>query len=278
MKRICFVLAAIACLLSAGCSTTNDISVQTDLDTPLVNTQVNTTTVSSSVTEDEISYAVLDTANKLSVSEHDITLVPDCEINTDVSMSVVNINGVSVDIRNIALDELLFLTGTELNRFGTTYLERDTHCFVGYMYGVAGESDPTYAGMNVTIDGVTYDGGDLPTFGTTFAVEVMQNDDILILDEGIDSSEFDRYMVKGIETDLFFTENDFSIVFAGGIQVGMSREDCVSVFGDGHAVVSNQECEQIYIYNNGINTMVTIFEPDEFTGEYILDSIELINN
>lgn len=272
MRKSHFAIMTAVCLLSTGCSTAEAPS-----DAIQTTVRPETTSVSSAVT-DVIAVDVADDFNKTSISEHGIVLVPDCEINTDVNMNIVNINGIDVDISDIMLDKLLSVTGTELNRFGTTYHDRDTHRFVGYTYGVSGEPDPAYEGMNVTIDGITYDGGDLSTFGTTFTVEVMQGDDVLVLDEGINSSEFDQYRVKGIEADLFYTENDFSIIFADNIQVGMSRDDCIAVLGDGRFVDFGSETAQMYIYNNGINTMVTIFEPDEFTGEYVLDSIELINN
>lgn len=208
-------------------------------------------------------------------------LVPECPVNTNLALGDMTINNVNVAFTDMKLTDLLSTTATEHNAFSSCNDSIGDYMFTGVMFGVAGEPDPEYSGMTVTIDGVEYDGGSFPTFGTTYAVEVLGTDGVVVYDDEFDINKAGEYTVKAIHSSEFFLEEDFDVLFCNGLKAGMTQDEAFALLGEPFLYEEDDFWGNEYLYNNGTHTLSLLVESDtDDNGNevFIVDEITLFNN
>lgn len=171
---------------------------------------------------------------------------------SEAGLSKVSINGTDVDIQDITLGDMLETAGLTQCIYASTDLQLADYEFVSGMYGKL--ADKT----------------DIFSFGSLLSIEIVDDDGNLVYgNSDIDSSSC---AVKGIYTSDFFMQDDFDVVFYGGIKCGMPIEEAyTSLEDEGFIFGKSLDHSEGHHYCNGRQVMI-IRQKDG-----IVDDIMLLN-
>lgn len=191
------------------------------------------------------------------VSDSEYTLVPCVSVNVspDVDLSHVTINNVEIDMSDITLAEALELTGLTHVPFGSAGITAEDFYFESDMFGIRyGETND----MSVDFE------------GTIVCIEVLDEQGALMENDTLDENSYDKYKVKAIDCDNFWTRDDFEIIYGNGIKSGMPKDDFISLMGEG------EELSDYAAYNNGKNTLLVKYDTED--GVDVVDEVIIFNN
>lgn len=159
--------------------------------------------------------------------------ITEANISDEIDLSKVTINGAEVSISDISLSDMLSATKIKHCIYGSTSIDVDNYNFFSGMFGL--QTDET----------------DITSFeGTMVSIEVVDEKNNVVSQPDLDEKDFGAYKVVGVHTSDFFTHDDFSVSYYGGITTGMAKADLVDILGDG--IIINDEI----IYKNTNNTMI----------------------
>jgi hypothetical protein len=171
-------------------------------------------------------------------SEASYVIVPDVEVNTftDDDFTKVTINGVEVNINDYTLADIVEATGIERCTYGSTFIQDGYFEFSGGMYGI----------KSYELDPLSFE-------GTMVTFEVLNNG---VIDDNPRTDEYANCLIKGVRSSQFFTEDDFEVIYYGGITSGTLQDDIVALLGEG------EEYGDYTVYNNGKQTLMIEYEAD----------------
>lgn len=181
-----------------------------------------------------------------------VPTVPE-NMSAEADLSKVIINNTEVDIANVTLQNVLDDTGIKHCFYGTTSLMASDFDFVSGMFGIQENEN------------------DISSFGgTSVSIEVVDANGAIVEPADLNKSLFGEYRVKGVHSSLFFTRDDFEVIYYGGIKCGMPEADVLEILGEGEANGRK------HFYSNGKQTLVIEFDWED--NELVVDEISLINN
>lgn len=257
-KILIAAIALTACLTGCG-EKTEESTAPTEL--PIKVQEVEMTDVSA--TEAETTEAttaegieVITDSDAETVEDEPLVLTPTVDVNVpaETDFSLVTINGVEVNTLDTNLQAILDSTGITHCPFGTTSVTFGDIDFVSGMFGIQ------------------KDESDISSFGgTNVSIEVLDSNGEVVEPSELDSNLFGEYRVKAIHTSEFFTEDDFEVLYFGGIKCNMPEEDVKAILGEG-VVFDDDPFGKTYAYNNGVQTLLVEIE------DGVVDGIVLINN
>lgn len=177
-------------------------------------------------------------------------LVPHISKNTDIDLSNIMINGQNINLENLTLLDVYEKIGLTVRDYGITNIKKQEFSFISPMFG-------------------------LTEMGDAISIEILKDDKLI--ENNIDTSMLNSYLVKGIHFKNFFITNNELKISVCDISLNMSRDKMIEILGPGE-IRGNS-----YYYNNDSFTLIIVtnipIEPNEngLYEEYI-DEIFLLKN
>lgn len=226
-------------------TTTAPVTSETSATTTKVTTSASTTTAATTVPNTEET-----SSDDEAKSEY--VFIPDIEVNVsdEIDLSALIINNVNVTLDDdMKLSELLATTGLKHCTYGSMSVLRNEFTFISGMFGIQ------------------YDVTDILSFeGTLISIEVMDENKNIVSSASLDKNKFHTYTVVGICSSEFWTHDDFTVSYYGGLQSGTTKEDMISILGEGTIY------DDKVVYKNSSHSLVIELDND------VIDEIILLNN
>ena len=226
-------------------TTTAPVTNETSATTTKVTTSASTTTAATTVPTAEGT-----SSDDEAKSEY--VFLPDIKANVsdEIDLSALVINNVNVTLNDkTKLSELLATTGLKHCTYGSTSILRNEFTYISGMFGIQ------------------YDATDILSFeGTLVSIEVMDENKNIVSSASLDKNKFHTYTVVGVSSSDFWTHDDFSVSYYGGLKAGTSKEDMISILGEGTIY------DDKVVYKNSNHSLVIDLDND------VIDEIILLNN
>lgn len=210
------------------------------------------TTTAATTTTVTTTAANIEEASSDDEAKSEYIFIPDVEANVsdEIDLSKLLINNVNVTLDDdMKLSELLATTGLKHCTYGATSIQRSDFTFISGMFGIQ------------------YDADDILSFeGTLVSIEVMDKNKNIVSAAELDRNEFHTYTVVGISSSEFWTHDDFTVSYYGGLKSGTTEEDMISILGEG-TVYDNK-----VVYKNSTHSLVIELDNS------VIDEIILFNN
>ena len=173
-------------------------------------------------------------------------LIPDSKnnIDNDARLNIVSVGGNDIDILFSTVGEFKEKTGFS-KQIGALIRKKETFQFKGQAYGLSSDS-------------------------TILFVEAIKDNELVTPHLQDDDCE-----IIGVCSSAFFTEEgeERYILFAGGIHVGMTREEIESIYGKGSTEDEDPSGDTI-VYKNNLATLVITYEDGTASKIYLLKNNE----
>lgn len=226
-------------------TTTAPVTSATSTTTTKVTSSASTTTATTTVSNTEESSAADEAKSKY-------VFIPDIEVNVsdEIDLSALIINNVNVTLDDdMNLSELLATTGLKHCTYGSTSVLRNEFTYISGMFGIQ------------------YDATDILSFeGTLISIEVMDENKNIVSSASLDKNKFHTYTVVGVCSSDFWTHDDFTVSYYGGLKSGTTKEDMISILGEGTIY------DDKIVYKNSSHSLVIELDND------VIDEIILLNN
>lgn len=175
-----------------------------------------------------------------------LKLIPDNKnnIDNDARLNIVSVGGNDIDILFSTVGEFKEKTGFS-KQIGALIRKKETFQFKGQAYGLSSVS-------------------------TMLFVEAIKDNELVTPHLQDNDCE-----IIGVCSSAFFTEEDEEryILFAGGIHVGMTREEIESIYGKGSTEDEDPSGDTI-VYKNNLATLVITYEDGTASKIYLLKNNE----
>lgn len=169
-------------------------------------------------------------------------LIPDNKnnIDNDARLNIVSVGGNDIDILLSTVGEFKEKTGFS-KQIGALIRKKETFQFKGQAYGLSSDS-------------------------TMLFVEAIKDNELVTPHLQDNDCE-----IIGVCSSAFFTEEgeERYILFAGGIHVGMTREEIESIYGKGSTEDEDPSGDTI-VYKNNLATLVITYEDGTASKIYLL--------
>lgn len=171
-----------------------------------------------------------------------LKLIPDNKnnIDNDARLNIVSVGGNDIDILFSTVGEFKEKTGFS-KQIGALIRKKETFQFKGQAYGLSSDS-------------------------TILFVEAIKDNELVTPHLQDDDCE-----IIGVCSSAFYTEEgeERYILFAGGIHVGMTREEIESIYGKGSTEDEDPSGDTI-VYKNNLATLVITYEDGTASKIYLL--------
>ena len=225
---------------------TTSVTSATSATTTNVTTSASTTTVATTTVNTE------ETSSDEDEAKSEYMFIPDIEVNVsdEIDLSALVINNVNVTLDDdMKLSELLATTGLKHCTYGSMSVLRNEFTFISGMFGIQ------------------YDVTDILSFeGTLISIEVMDENKNIVSSASLDKNKFHTYTVVGISSSDFWTHDDFTVSYYGGLKSGTTKKDMISILGEGTIY------DDKVVYKNSKHSLVIELDND------VIDEIILLNN
>ena len=175
-----------------------------------------------------------------------LKLIPDNKnnIDNDARLNIVSVGGNDIDILFSTVGEFKEKTGFS-KQIGALIRKKETFQFKGQAYGLSLDS-------------------------TILFVEAIKDNELVTPHLQDDDCE-----IIGVCSSAFFTEEgeERYILFAGGIHVGMTREEIESIYGKGSTEDEDPSGDTI-VYKNNLAALVITYEDGTASKIYLLKNNE----
>lgn len=182
----------------------------------------------------------------------DVEIFGERNVSNAMALSRINVNGKNIDILNETIDGLIEIAGLRQDRnclFSNPF-ERDANYdgifWYGRGYGVylnAEDESLRFTGTHLFIEGIS---------GTVLATEV-------------DPTVKDGYKIRSVYASIGMTQDDFEVLFLGGIKCGMARAEVEQILD------SRGDTTKCYTYYaNKDNALVIRYGEDDTIAEIYL--------
>jgi vacuolar-type H+-ATPase subunit F/Vma7 len=175
-----------------------------------------------------------------------LKFIPDNKnnIDNDARLNIVSVGGNDIDILFSTVGEFKEKTGFS-KQIGALIRKKETFQFKGQAYGLSSDS-------------------------TILFVEAIKDNELVTPHLQDDDCE-----IIGVCSSAFFTEEgeERYILFAGGIHVGMTREEIESIYGKGSTEDEDPSGDTI-VYKNNLAALVITYEDGTASKIYLLKNNE----
>ena len=182
-------------------------------------TTTTTTAVSQTVMEELSNYQLTDNA-LLDISNN---------VDDTIDLSLVCVNNSWLSIKDLNLNN--FLNGSKLKKCSWSTISNNDEklYFMGNGYGFVDIPEDDYRNTNFVVDDPT------AFKGTLLGIECSLDSEAV---EIIDETNIQQYNIKAVMSSAENTKDDFEVLYYNGVKTGMTREEVVSLLGEG--IVTNE--------------------------------------